>query len=318
MIIKHRTKPRDLEMLEAAIPRLLKSFPKLEEMQKDTAILYKGYIGEQKVDYHLNILANKYTILQDVRLLTQGRSIQFDTIVIANNAIFAIEIKNVSGKITFDTILRQFIRNDGTTEEGFRYPITQAETQKLLLQNWLNEHNFHNIPVHYFIAISEPSTIIDVKGDHEAIAKVVAHAEHIPQMIVNIDRHLKNRTNLPARQIGETILHHHRNPTYDIFRKYNLKKTDILPGIICPKCTWLGMHRIHSLWHCPKCNHPSRHAHKSALADYFLLIKPWITNTECMKFLKVNSRHTIKRILKSSNVTCQQPKRIWISNTTHK
>src|SRR5690625_1955326 len=144
MIIRRRSKHLVLKKLEAAMLRLPKNFPRLQDIQREIGGRYKGYIGEQKVDYHLEILASQFTIIQDVCLKVQGRTFQMDSIIITNHAIFCIESKNFDGTITFNTILNQLTRNDGKTEKGYRYPITQAETHRFHLMNWLHEHNIHN------------------------------------------------------------------------------------------------------------------------------------------------------------------------------
>lgn len=311
---RKRPIPLNLAKLDAAIPRLRKNFPRLEDMKRDAARRHKGYIGELTVDYYLDFLSSQFLILKDIHLNMQGKTVQFDSIVITNYGIFCIESKNVNGKITFDTILKQFIQHDGVTERSYRYPITQAETQRLQLSNWLHFRNYQNIPVYYFIAISEPSTIINVKGDEQAIAKVVAHAEHIPQMILKTDRKLQGRSRLPMRQIANEILHESKKHDSNILSKYGVQKSDILPGVHCPQCGWLGMNRIYNNWHCPKCNHRSRHAHKRAFADYFLLINPWITNAECRRFLKINSRNLATNLIKKEDLIYQKERKRWIKH----
>src|SRR5690625_2780935 len=157
MIIKKRTKPRVLQKLETVIPRLSPQFPRLSELQGELSRRYKGYIGEQKVDYHLDQFAHKYTILQGICLELQGKNFEIDTIVITQQAIYWIECKYYNGTIIFDTILNQFTRSEGKTETGFRHPNTQAENHQFQLTQWLNERH-HHIPVYFLIAISDPST----------------------------------------------------------------------------------------------------------------------------------------------------------------
>src|SRR5699024_9744919 len=205
MIIRSSKKHLVPQKLEATMPRLSSRFPKLSEIQQEIAQRYKGYIGEQKVDYHLEILAPQFTIIQDVCLKNQGRKFQTDSIIITNYATISIESKNYDGTITFNTMLKQFTRNDGKIETGYRYPITQAETNAFHLQNWLQAHHFHNIPIHYLIAISEPSTIIQVIGDRESIAREVAHGEHVTQKIIHENKKKKGNEEISHNKIGNTI-----------------------------------------------------------------------------------------------------------------
>ncbi|WP_188455886.1 nuclease-related domain-containing protein [Virgibacillus oceani] len=316
MIIKKRNKPLPLQKLDAIIPRLSPQFKKLSDMQHEAANRYKGYIGEQKVDYHLDLLPGNHTILHDVCLAVNGKTFQLDSVIITPHAIFPIEIKNFDGTITFDTTFKQCIRNNGDIDTGFRYPITQAETSKLKLTNWLHEHNYHNIPVHYLIAISEPSTIIKVNGDKQAISEVVMHGEYIPMKIIEIDEKYAHggHKRMENRRIGEMILRACREFDIDILRKYGVLEKDIVTGVQCPGCGRLGMKRIYNNWECRTCGIRSKYAHKRALNDYLLLIRPWITNSECMRFLQLSSRNTATRVLKSSDLNYDSRSKRWYRN----
>ncbi|WP_407058295.1 nuclease-related domain-containing protein [Tigheibacillus jepli] len=72
---------------------------------------------------------------------------QIDNLIITPHAIYIIEVKNFNGTITFDTVLNQFIRDDGRKEGGFHHPITQVELQASRLERWLEENNFPIVPI---------------------------------------------------------------------------------------------------------------------------------------------------------------------------
>lgn len=313
MKIKGREKPLKLKKCDAIIPRLRPGFPKILEMKKEQSKAYKGYIGEQKVDYHTDFLDINATILYGVYLEINGKNVQIDTLVITDHAIFIVEVKNYNNTIIFDTILRQFTRDDGKKITGFRHPITQAELQQLKLQQWIHKHNLPNIPVYFFIAISDPSTVIKVIGDSEAIARVVAHGENIPKKIVEKDTYLANNgyAKLPRQKIGGMILEDCKEEDFDIMMKYGVKSSDLLPGVRCPKCERLGMERVRNCWHCKKCDHKSRYAHRRAIADYLLLVRPWISNSECMHFLHFNSKNIATRLLKDVDLFYDKDRRRW-------
>lgn len=314
MIIKHRSKPPILQKLDAIIPRLPHHFPKLEAMKKEAAIRNKGYIGERKVDYHLEKLANQSTILQDVSLRSEGKKFQIDTILITNYAIYCVESKHIAHTIVFNTVLNQFTQQDGDTEKGYRYPITQAKNHQLQLTNWLHEHHLYNIPVHYFIAISDPSTIINVIGDQEAIAKVVAHAEYIPFKIKEMDQMYKEKKaqQIQHKKIGTTILKKCIEVDYDILQSYHVKNNDILAGVKCSVCHGFTMNYKFNVWKCRRCDYRSKNAHRPALSDYLLLIKPWIRNKEAMQYLHLPSKSTTTRKLKSSGLIYDSKFKHWI------
>ncbi|MEC5423417.1 nuclease-related domain-containing protein [Virgibacillus sp. C22-A2] len=314
MIIKGRPKPRILTKFEAVIPRLRPSFPRLEKIKTAAAESKKGYIGEKKIDYHTDLLATRFTILYDVCLEIQGKRFQIDTIIITERAIFMPEIKNFNGTITFDTILNQFTRDDRNKETGYRYPITQAELHKFKLELWLQQHNLRNIPIYFFIAISEPSTIIKVIGDQEEIAKVVAHGEYIPKKILDMNAALASSgEKLNQKKIGHLILSECKEYDRDIMAQFDIKQSDLLPGVQCPGCGRLGMERIHDAWKCQKCQKKYHNAHKRALEDYLLLIKPWITNSECMYWLNFKSKNIATKLLREMGLQYNKQHRRWTS-----
>ncbi|MFC4025106.1 nuclease-related domain-containing protein [Oceanobacillus longus] len=307
-----RPKPLILQKYEALTPRIPQNFPRLSEIQYELAKSHKGYIGEIKVDYYLSMLAQRYTILPDVCLKVNGQTFQIDNLLITDHAIYLIEVKNYNGKIIFNTILNQFTRDDGENETGFHHPITQVEFQQIKLQNWLQERSLLNRPIYYLIAISNPETIIEVIGNQEAIAKVVARGEHIPKKIMDIEQSLTDRSTLPHQKLGYEIKRECINFDKDIMAKHGVKMSDLLPGVQCPECGRLGMERIYANWLCPRCNKHSKHAHKRAIYDYLLCSGNAISNKECMRFLKINSRSLATRLLQSSNLAYQKEHKIWI------
>ncbi|SDQ16246.1 nuclease-related domain-containing protein [Virgibacillus salinus] len=316
MNMKIRTKPRPLQKLDAAIPRLSPHFQQLPAMKEDAAIQQKGFSGESKVDYYLDYLATNYTILQDVYLRVNGKNVQIDSLVLSQQAIYIVDSKNYNDTITFDSTLKQMTRSDGKVDKGFEYPITQVQNQQFHLQNWLSQHNLPSIPIYYFVAISEPSTIIKVNGDTEAIGKVVAHAARIPSMVMEKEKQITEQSvnKIQDGKVGKIILNACNVFDMDINKKFSIKKMDLSPGVICPECGLLGMERVYGGWRCRRCEMFSKNAHLNAISDYLLLVKPYITNRECMRFLKLNSRNGATRLLSKSGLIYIEKGRYWVKH----
>lgn len=314
MIIKKRTKPLALQKLEAVIPRLSPHFSNLSELQSDLARRYKGYIGEHKVDRHLGQFADKCTILQDVCLKVDGKEFQIDGMVITSHAIYCIEMKNFNGQIIFNTTLNQFTRSDGKVETGFNHPIAQAEFHQFQLTKWLHTHNLHDIAISYFIAVSDPGTIIKVIGDEEAIGRKVTHGAFIPKKIIAEDEMLQagGQPKLNHAKIGQAILQANKLYDRDNLGKFDVLSDDILTGVHCPGCGELGMERMYGMWKCPACGDKSKHAHQKAISDYLLLINPWLNNKQCRHFLRINSRALATRLLKRSGLQHQSDRKRWV------
>ncbi|WP_165769005.1 nuclease-related domain-containing protein [Virgibacillus profundi] len=312
MILRKLKKSLVLQKYDAIIPRLRLNFPHLQEIEREQALRLKGYKGEKAVEYHLDFLAVDATILHDVCLTVMGKQFQIDNIVVTSHGIFPVESKNYSGTITFDTVLKQLIRENGMKETGYDYPVTQAELQKFKLQMWLQERNLQNIQIHPLVAISDPGTIIKVKGEKCEIAKAVAHGAHIPGMVIQKNNDYKEKhAKISAEKIGRAILKECKEFDMDVMANHGIKATDILPGVQCPACGRLGMKRGYGKWACERCFTLSKNAHLKAIADYLLLIKPWINNKEAMRFLNINCKSLANRILKSSGLSYEKEFKRW-------
>ncbi|GAB4074055.1 hypothetical protein GCM10028778_15580 [Barrientosiimonas marina] len=313
MILKRRSKPLPLRKLDALLPRLSPNFPELIKIQEDAKRQQRGYSGELRVDYFLDYLAPKFTILHDVYLRTNGKNFQIDSLIIADHTIFIVDSKHYQGLITFNTILRQLTRSDNQIESGFEYPITQVKNQIRNLEHWLNQLYFSKIPIKGFVAIADPATIVKVEGSQEEVSSYVAHAAEIHERIVSYDRQMSDEgaKKLSGPQIGKAILSQCGTFDINLFKQHNLQQKDIRSGVRCPDCGQCGMKRVHSGWLCEKCNCYSKHEHITALNDYLLLIKETITNQECMNFLGLNSRHVASRILKNSGLDYYPQTRKW-------
>src|SRR5690625_4018575 len=314
MILRFRPKPLPLKKYERLIPRLRPDFPGIRKIQTAADNRMKGYIGERNTDYHTSLLASQYSILHDVGLATQGKTVQIDTLIITPHTIFLIESKNYEGVITLDTALKQLIRDDGRKEKGYRYPITQVELQKVKLQLWLRQHNLDHIPIFPLVAISDPATVIKVIGDQEAIAKTVFHAEYIPKHILDTEKRLEG-DKLNHHKIANIILKECTEYDKDILAEHGIKAADITPGVVCPDCNILGLQRMYGAWWCKRCGKKFRHAHEQAIEDYILLVNPFITNDACSRWLQLNSRHTTKRLLQRSSLVYHASKKRWERNT---
>lgn len=300
MIIKKRSKPRLLEKFEILHARLSTQSPHYHAVNYRKESCEKGYKGELEVDYYLNILASENTILQDVCLRTNGQTFQIDNLIISPKAIYLIEAKNHSGTITFSTDPDQFTQSRGEIETGYNHPITQVKLQKLKLQNWLKDNNFPAIPIYPFIAISNPSTKIEVNGDREKIAKLVAHGDQVPWLIMNLEEGLHSKQNFQHQKIGHEILRNCFDFDKNIYKDLPIQPREILNGIRCINCNYLGMQKQGWTWICHKCNSSNKLAPQYSVHDYLLLRKPWVTNGECKSFLKIESRYNVRRILEKT------------------
>lgn len=97
MIIKERTKPLMLQMLESLNYRSILTFSE----KKDYLNQLKGYEGEVQFDDYLEKLPCNWLILNDLRLKENGTMIQLDALVLTDDTIYLYEIKNYSGSYEY-------------------------------------------------------------------------------------------------------------------------------------------------------------------------------------------------------------------------
>ncbi|MFD2131619.1 nuclease-related domain-containing protein [Pseudogracilibacillus auburnensis] len=284
-------------------------------MKQQAAKYLKGYHGERKLDYHLKGLPDHYSILSDITLIIFGKKVQIDSFIITPFAIFLLDVKSFEGTVTFDTILKQFVQDNGKTLKGYKYPLTQGEKIQYYLHQWLQSRNISSFPIYYFIAFSESSTIINVKGDEDTIGKVVSYIDDIPLRLMKLNENIsKNRiVNLTLKnKVVRAIMRECEDFDYDILATFDIKKNEILPGVHCQQCENLGMERLHGKGRCYKCGAYSKDAYLKGLQDYILLISKTITNKACREFLQLNDRHEALHIIKSSHLFIKKSRQIWM------
>ena len=322
MIIKHRNRPLPLQKLDALMSRLPEVHPKMTYLEKEAARQQKGYNGERKLDYHIEMLPDDYVILSDVCFSLYGKKIQIDSLVISPFAIYITEVKSYEGTVTFDTNLRQFFREQNGKTERYKYPITQAEMIQSQLLRMLQLADLAGLPIYFFVAFSERSTYIKVEGEHESIRNLVTYVEDIPWRIRKNDEQLATNNSHPNHSLKNKVIQHimSQNEDFDIdvYEKYGIDQSEILPGVECTSCYALPMRRIENKWKCEICDTSSNKAHLKALYEYALLIDPYITNEKCRTFLQIDSRHIVKHLLKNALNTQKHKKRKWKIDYTFK
>ncbi|MFV2050365.1 NERD domain-containing protein [Metabacillus litoralis] len=305
MILKSRTKPRIILQLEALLPRIPNFHPTLPLITEDYNKRMAGYKGEQSVDYPLSYLDEKnYFIFHHLRLKTDKHFFQMDTLIFTNKMAIILEIKNFSGTIYFDPKFKQLIQTKDGKELAYAYPLTQLDRQKANLKEWLRINKLEDIAIQSLVVISNPYTIISTSPEDHHIHHTVIHKEELPNKILQLEKSkITNKLEEKAlRKIFKLLLKKHTEGDASILEKYDIKESDLLKGVFCPKCSVLPMDRLKGNWFCPYCGEKNKHAHVKAVKDYRLLIKSTISNRELRDFLKFDSADTATRLFQTMNL----------------
>lgn len=308
LVIKERTKPLILLILEALLRRLPNSHQKYQQILDECGRRQAGYIGEKSLDYYYRDLPHqKYMILHDLNLPDGDYNCQIDTLLLTPEFALAIDVKNMAGKLIFDTDNEQFIQINNGNEKGYPYPIAQAERHQKYLQRLLAAHHFPPVPVLYLVVIGNGYTSYAVTGKNAH--KVKPHVCKSDVFLNKID-HLEKQYSKPLltskdlRKLCRLLVKMNTLPTRYVLKKYGIQKSDLITGVHCPSSSNHLLIRKNQNWYCPSCETFSKDAHINALKDYFLLFGPTITNKQFREFARLKSRDVAKRILLSCNLQC--------------
>jgi hypothetical protein len=306
LLIKERKIPLVILILEALCRRLPKNYPNYQEIKEELGRRRAGYQGEMAFDYYLRFLPkDKYFILHDLNLPDGDYNCQIDTLLITPEYALIIEVKNMAGKLIFDTENEQFIQINNEKEKGYTYPIAQAERHQEYVRNLLAAHKFPPIPIEYIVVISNKNSTYVITGKNAH--KVKPHVCKA-DVFLNKIRFFENQFTNPLldakdlRKLCRLLMKITTVPSNYILRKYGINKLDLFTGVFCPYCNIFPIERKHSKWFCPTCTIYSKDAHINTLMDYFLLIDTKITNEQFRNFCHITSSHISKRLLLSANL----------------
>lgn len=306
LLVKERTKPLILLILEALLRRLPVSHKKYQSILEEVKRRQAGYLGEQSMDYYYRELPDqKYMILHDLNLPDGDYNCQIDTLLVTQEFALAIDVKNIAGKLIFDTENEQFIQINNGIEKGYPYPIAQAERHQKYIQKLFAKHHFPAVPVEYLVVISNGYTSYVVTGKNaykvkSKVCKADVFLNKIKLLETQFSKPLISAKEL--RKFCRLLLKMNTLPTNYVLQKYGIQKSDLLTGVHCPTSPDHSLIRKKQNWYCPICNTFSKDTHIEALRDYFLLFGTTITNKQFREFAHLQSRDVAKRILQSCNL----------------
>lgn len=300
MIKKPLTVPIPIYQELALLRRLSPSHKKVPIIKEDLAKRISGYKGEKRIVYFLSFLKkNQYDIFYGLRLIHEY-AFQMDVLLVSQKFLLIIEVKNISGTLLFDRFSDQLIRILNEKENRFSNPIIQAKRQKQQLEIWIASHKFPLIPIEYLVVNVNSSTILKTNYYNQELLERVIHDEQIIDKIEKLEQRFNQSIyDLKTLQkLNRLFLKSHQELIFNIMEKFEVEKHEIKTGVRCLGCGKIHMERLSGKWVCTVCKTTSKEAHKEAIFDYLFLFHK-ISNQECRKFLKLNSRVTASKFLNS-------------------
>jgi hypothetical protein len=260
-----------------------------------------GYHGEKSLEFYLEPLIQSadFHVFHDIRLKLGDYYFQIDYLILCNKFGLILEVKNRSKDWCFGPFNQASQLNNGKKEKT-QNPVSQAKLQARKLIRWLKENHCEEFPIHYlFVNANEKSKIIFEEGNDQK--KNICNSEGLYDKIEQIDNFYKEEllTKKDLWKIKNLLLANHTPDDIDILEYFNLSLKNLLPGVQCPKCNCIPMKYHYGVWTCCHCKEKSKTAHIKAIEEYFLLIKPSITNSELRYFLQINSIKIANTILTS-------------------
>ncbi|MFJ3391120.1 MULTISPECIES: nuclease-related domain-containing protein [unclassified Lysinibacillus] len=297
MLLKKRevsSKQLTLEMLERRLP---KSHPKTTYYQDMLNRTRAGYAGEQRVDreWQSIYLEQTHYLLHDVALKDEGGSIhQMDTLLMSQNFILIVEIKNIVGRVEYMEDNHQFIRITSDDKvDGFRNPFDQVKRHARMLRR-LFQMSGHHIPIEYIVVSANPNMIMTSSLSAHPIIHVSGLAEKVEQLFKQHQQAYLSKEVL--REFSEQILTMHKPTQWTL----DMNVDELKKGVLCSKCDYrFVMHYRQGKWRCENCGGRDDQAFNNALKDYRHMYGEFISNSLFQDFFGISCAKTVYKILKS-------------------
>lgn len=306
LVVKERFIPFRILVLEAILRRLPLSHAKYQQLLEELGRRKAGYEGEVAMDfYYRSLPKQKYWIFHDLNLPDGEFNLQIDTLILSSEFILIIGVKNMAGKLIFDTDNEQFIQINNDKEKGYSDPIAQAERHQEFIEKLLAEYHFPKVPVDYIVALSNPycSYVISGKKTKKAMPRICKGDAFLHKVQFFEKMYTEPVfTSKELKKLSRLLIKLNTPPTLYLLQKYGIEKVDLLTGVQCPICKKFSLIRKKQKWFCQTCQSFSKDAHIVALKDYFLLFDLKITNRQFRLFTHLTSIDTAKRLLRSSNL----------------
>jgi hypothetical protein len=307
LIGKLRSIPLKILILRALLRRLPKNYPKRLQITEELSRREAGYQSEEYLDTLIEqLLGSKFIIFHDLNFTDGKSTYQIDNLLISPELALIIEVKNMTGELTFDSINDQFYQKIGDKIKGYPDPVTQVQRHQSYIKKLLSDNNFPPVPIDYLIVINNPYAVLTFKGTPPEVRSRIckSHSFHKRVPLIENTHTEKIFTKKDLRKLSKLLLKLNTPPTNSILEKYEIRVTDLLTGVQCPYCFHhLPMIRDKQQWFCPTCKKYSYDAHILSLQDYFLLFNMKITNHQFRIFAHISSPDTSKRLLNTINLT---------------
>ena len=301
MIVKPFQPTLQAEALSSLATRLPTSHPMYRKIQTKVKNKVAGDVGEEVVMRELAKLKLPYLFhaYHNISLYAE-KLFQMDILVITPHYALILEVKNFKDAVEITTNPSQMIQ---TLANGVvnvcRSPESQIEEYIYQLSHFLKQYNI-NLPVLGAVVFAF-ETLRIINSSNRATILLQNDLPHYLRTIKTQKPHLSE---IQLEQIKKLILQKNKNyQPFPLSDYYSIDPKDLITGVICEKCAYIGIEKVKRRWICPKCHATSQTAHLNTIKEYFLISRKTLSNKECRQFLHLNNNHEATRIIKKANLT---------------
>lgn len=301
MIVKPFETTLETEALDSLASRLPISHPMHRKMQKKAKNKAAGDIGEEVVMHELTKLKLPYSFhaYHNISLYAE-KLIQMDILIVTPHYALILEVKNFKDTVEITTNPSQMVQTLANGVKNVsRSPESQVEDYIYQLTQFLKQYNI-TLPVLGAVVFAfETLHIINSSNRTTILLK-----NDLLSYIRSIKTQKPDLNEAQLERIKNLILQKNKDyKPFPLSDYYSIDPIDLITGVICEKCTYIGIKKAKRRWICPKCGSTSQTAHLHTIKEYFLIARKTLSNKECRQFLHLNNIHEATRILKKANLT---------------
>ena len=250
-----------------------------------------GASGEQRTAALLTReldLPGQVIFLSDMHIPYIDGSAQIDLLLIHEEMVCVLEVKNMVGEFYFDSVNFQFHRMIDGRREGMRNPEAQLHRAVRAVSGFLG------VPVHGVIVLASRSgKVVEAPKQYPVVS-----LDYLPFHLERLARGSKlfDATALASKLQGLP----RRNSSRHWLARHHITFDSLRLGVSCPTCRNCSLDWCERKWKCGVCGFYSRDAHEVALQEYAVLFGNELDTTLAYRLLGVKNKYVLYRLLEKS------------------
>lgn len=219
-----------------------------------------------------------------------GSTHQMDTIFLCPHFVLILEIKNITGKLSYDASFAQLTRTtaDGMVE-GMTDPFLQLERHVVWMKKLLQKERI-DLPVLYAVVLATRNGILTKGFEGLPIFHVAGLRFYLQKWM---ERH-QPRVRVDLLRLANLLL----SLQTKLKKEVEVPLKEMAKGVLCPQCVNGQRLTYHyKKWTCPRCGLVDHNALIRTLEDYRLLVGQQVTNRSFREFFAIASPNLAYKLL---------------------